>query len=165
MDRSTIRAATPSDRVDLRAAVVELQEHERRLSATRLPGDAMADAYLEWMLDRVETASGAVLVVEVDGVFAGFASGWVEEDESLAETPDSNHYGLVSDLCVLPASRGRGAAQLLLQALEAHLALSGVARIRVGALAANSAARAVYERSGYAPYEVVYEKVVPTKSD
>ena len=88
MDRPTIRAATPSDRVDLRAAVVELQEHERRLSATRLPGDAMADAYLEWMLDRVETASGAVLVVEVDGVFAGFAAGWVEEDESLAETPE-----------------------------------------------------------------------------
>ncbi len=164
MDRLTIRPATPSDQPHLRAAIVELQEHERRLSATRLSGEAIADAYLAWMLDRAERAGGAVLVAEVDGAFAGFAAGWVGEDESLTETPDSNRYGLLSDLCVLPAFRGRGAARLLLEAIEAHLARSGVTRIRVGALAANSAARAVYERSGYAPYEVVYEKVVPTES-
>jgi ribosomal protein S18 acetylase RimI-like enzyme len=156
---SVIRPAIESDRKALRAAIVELQEHERRLSDTRLPGEAMADAYLAWMLERAE-AGGAVFVAEIDGAFAGFAAGWVEENTSLAETADTERYGFVSDLCVLPAFRRRGLAGLLIAALEAHLARAGVARVRLYVLAANEEARAAYERAGYAPYEVVYEKTV-----
>ena len=81
-----IRDATPADRAWLRAAVVELQEHERRLHATRLPGEAIADAYLAWMIQQA-SSHGAVLVALVESSFAGFVAGWVEEDESLAETP------------------------------------------------------------------------------
>jgi ribosomal protein S18 acetylase RimI-like enzyme len=76
----------------------------------------------------------------------------------IEETPDSNRFGYGSDVCVTPAFRGRGIAARLLEALEARLSLSGVARIRLSTLAANQAARAAYERSGYAPYEIVYEK-------
>jgi GNAT superfamily N-acetyltransferase len=159
MDGLTIRPATRSDRQNLRAAIVELQEHERRLHATRLPGEQIAGAYLDWMLGQAE-ASGAALVAEADGTFAGFAAGWVVEDDAIAETADSNRYGLVSDVCVLAPYRGRRIASRLIEAIEAHLAYAGVLRIRIGALAANTAARRSYERSGYAPYEVVYEKVV-----
>jgi hypothetical protein len=42
----TIRDAGPMDRAELRRAVVELQEHERKLHDTRLPGEQTADAYL-----------------------------------------------------------------------------------------------------------------------
>ena len=66
---------------------------------------------------------------------------------------------------MLPAYRGRRVASRLLEALESHLSRGGVTRIRIGALAANLAARASYERSGYAPYEVVYEKVIGTDGD
>lgn len=159
MDQLIVRPAAPSDRPHLRTAIVELQEHEWRLHATRLPGEAIADAYLAWMLDRA-AASGAALVAEFDGAFAGFAAGWIEEDSNIAETPDSNRFGLISDVCVLPGYRGRRVASRLIEALESHLSRTGVTRIRVGALAANRAARASYERSGYAPYEVVYEKVI-----
>jgi ribosomal protein S18 acetylase RimI-like enzyme len=92
------------------------------------------------------------------GVFAGFAAGWIVQENVIEETPDSNRFGYVSDVCVPPAFRGRGIAARLLEALEARLSLSGVARIRLSTLAANQAARAAYERSGYAPYEIVYEK-------
>jgi len=160
MANPVVRPATGFDRDRLRAAIVELQEHERRLHDTRPPGEAMADAYLAWMLERAATAGGAVFVAEVDGAFAGFAAGWVEESASLAETPDSNRFGFASDLCVLPAFRGRGVAGLLLAALEAHLARAGVARVRLYVLATNASARAAYERAGYRPYEVVYEKTV-----
>jgi phosphinothricin acetyltransferase len=159
MDGLVVRPATASDRGALRAAIVELQEHERRLHDTRLPGEAMADAYLAWMLDQA-TAGGAVLVAEVDGAFAGFTAGWVEEGASLAETPESDRHGFVSDLCVLPVWRGRGVARILLEALEAHLVRAGVSRVRLYVLAANTAARSAYEHAGYAPYEVVYEKTV-----
>ena len=154
-----IRPATPSDRPRLRAAVVELHESERRLHDSRLPGEETADAYLDWMLVEAKKG-GAVLVAEARGAFAGFASGWIVQENLIEETPDSKRFGCVSDVCVLPPFRGRRIAPALLEALEARLRRGGVARIRLSALAANAAARKVYERSGYALYEVVYEKPV-----
>jgi len=49
MDKLVIRLATPSDLPDLRQAVVELQDYERRLHVTRLPGEQIADAYVAWL--------------------------------------------------------------------------------------------------------------------
>ena len=153
----SVRLALPSDRPALRAAVVELHEEERRLHDSRLPGEETANAYLVWMLAEA-ARDGAVFVAEAGGVFAGFAAGWIVEENVIEETPDSNRFGYVSDVCVLPAFRGRRIAAHLLDALETRLSLSRVKRIRLSALAANKAARASYERSGYAPYEIVYEK-------
>lgn len=96
----------------------------------------------------------------VESSFAGFVAGWVEEDESLAETPDSNRHGLVSDLCVLAPFRGRRIAAKLLDAMQERFECEGISRIRIGALAANGSARSSYERAGFAPYEVIYEKIV-----
>ncbi len=155
----SIRSAERFDRADLRRAIVELQEHERRLHATRLPGETIADAYLAWMLAQAANG-GAVFVAEVDGAFAGFAGGWVVEESHIAETPNSNRFGLVSDVCVLQRYRGRRIASQLVGALEAHFAGAGVSRVRIGALAANRAARASYERSGFSPYEIIFEKAV-----
>ena len=73
------------------------------------------------------------------GVFAGFAAGWIVQENMIEETPDSNRFGYISDVCVLPAFRGRHIAALLLEAQEARLSLGGVKRIRLSALAANRA--------------------------
>ena len=83
-----VRPAVADDRATLRQAVVELQEHERRLHATRLPAAHIADAYLDWMLARAE-CDGAVLVAEQGGAFAGFVAGWIEQADAVAETADS----------------------------------------------------------------------------
>ena len=157
MDGLTIRPATPSDRTRLRGAVVELQDSERRLHPTRLAGEEVADAYLAWMLERA-AKSGAVLVAEIDGAFVGFVAGWVEETDHIEETPDSNRFGYVSDICVLPEYRGRRIATELLNAIEQRLRDRGVTRVRLYTLFVNRPARANYERSGYKAYEVVYEK-------
>ena len=95
---------------------------------------------------------------EASGVFAGFAAGWIVQENLIEETPYSNRFGYVSDVCVLPAFRGRRIAALLLEAIEARLSLGGVKGIRLSALAANRAAGTAYERSGYVAYEIVYEK-------
>ncbi len=157
MDGLTIRAAAPSDRPQLRRAVIELQDHESRLHPSRLPGDQVADAYLAWMEKRA-AEHGAVLIAEIDGAFAGFVAGWIEEESHIEETQDSNRFGYVSDIRVLPTFRGRRIASQLLDAVERRLRREGVTRVRLFTLAANRAARASYERSGYAAYEVVYEK-------
>jgi hypothetical protein len=102
MESPVIRSATASDRLFLRQAVIELQEHERQLHPTRLLGEQIADKYLDWILGQVGE-SGAVLVAEFHGVSVGFASGWIERTQNLPETADSNYFGYISDICVLPS--------------------------------------------------------------
>ena len=164
MDRLTIRPATPSDRPCLRAPSSSCMSANGASTTRGLPGEETADAYLDWMLDR-GAEGGAVLVAEVGGAFAGFAAGWIVQETSSRKRPISNRFGCVSDVCVLPPFRGRRIASALLEALEARLRQGGVTRIRLSALAANAAARKVYERSGYALYEVVYEKSVGADSE
>jgi ribosomal protein S18 acetylase RimI-like enzyme len=153
----SVRLAQASDKAAFRAAVVELHEVERGLHDSRLPGEASADAYLAWMLAEA-ARNGAIFVAEVGGVFAGFAAGWVIQERYIEETPDSNRFGYISDVCVLPSFRGRRIVARLLDALEDSLSVKGIRRIRLSTLAVNRAARTSYERLGYAAYEIVYEK-------
>jgi ribosomal protein S18 acetylase RimI-like enzyme len=165
MNNIVVRFATPGDLPNLRAAMVELQEHERRLAVTRLPGDQIADAYLERLQREAVEKRGAIFVVESKGVFAGFAAGWIIERDHIPETADSNRFGYLSDICVLPAFRRKHLGQRLLAAMERHFASAGITRFRLFGLAANAPARATYERAGFVPYEILYEKLVDGGSE
>ncbi len=159
-----IRAATAHDRPQLRLAIIELQNYERIRHATRLPGEQIAEAYLDWMLRQAET-TGAILIAEAGADFCGFVAGWIEATENIAETPDSNRFGYISDICVMPAFRGRAIAMQLLDGIEQYLRGTGVTRLRITSLAVNMSARNSYERSGFAPYEILYEKVLDAEGD
>jgi ribosomal protein S18 acetylase RimI-like enzyme len=152
-----IRNAAPSDRSQLLAAILILQEHEQGLHDSRLSGAEIAEPYLRSIMART-SACGAILIAERDHDFAGFVAGWIEQMDALAETPDSNRFGYISDICILPAYRGKRLATQLLRAIERRLAGFGITRLRINALAANKSARASYERSGFRPYEVMHEK-------
>jgi len=142
MQALTIRAATQADRPRLRQAVIELQEYERRQSTTRRPGEQIADAYLAWLCQQADSA-GTILVAETGGRFAGFVAGWVEAAAYIAETPDSNRVGLISDIYVALEFRLRRIAERLIAAMERVLGNNGVTRLRINALAANTSARPV----------------------
>jgi molybdenum cofactor cytidylyltransferase len=154
-----VRDARPDDQSNILAAIAELQDFERKLHDSRLPGADVAAAYYERLAAKAQ-GSGAMLVAECDGVFAGFVVGWIEQADEICETPDSTQFGYVSDISVLEAFRGKGAAGALLAALEARLVAYGVTRLRLNFLSANHAAQSAYEKAGYAPYEVIYEKRV-----
>jgi ribosomal protein S18 acetylase RimI-like enzyme len=160
MVKLTIRPATPADLPNLRRAVVELQDFEARLHPTRLPGEQIADAYVTWLCRQAAGKNGVILVGEAAGVFAGFAAGWIAEDHNITETADSNRFGYVSDICVMPKWRGGSIAAELLAAIERQLAQAGVSRLRLASLAVNRAAQAAYRRAGFEPYEIVFEKRV-----
>jgi ribosomal protein S18 acetylase RimI-like enzyme len=113
-----IRPATPADLPDLRRGVVELQEHERRLHATRLPGEQIADVYIAWLQEQAENKSGVMMVAEIGGSFAGFAVGWIAQHHNIPETADANRFGYLSDICVMPSHRGQRIAHQLLAAIE-----------------------------------------------
>jgi GNAT superfamily N-acetyltransferase len=128
MSNVVVRLAMPGDLPDLRSAMVELQEHERRLAATRLPGEQIADPYLARLQREAAEKRGAILVVESDGVFAGFAAGWIIERDHIPETKASNRFGYLSDICIMPAFRGKRIAHQLMAAMERHFASAGVTR-------------------------------------
>ena len=165
-----IPPAIAADRPALRRAIVasrrsartgghrkRLQEAERRHHDTRLPGKQVADDYLEWMCRR-SAADGTILVAEIDGAFAGFVAGWIEQAPNTAETPDANRFGLVSDIFVAPEFRGRRLAARLIGAMEQAVRSAGVVPVRVSTLAANESARRSYQHAGFVPYEIVHAK-------
>ena len=106
MSDVVIRPAMPADLPDLRLALVELQEHERRLhSTTRLPGEQIADAYLARLQQEVAEKRGAIFIAERNGVFAGFAVGWIIERDHIPESADSNRFGYLSGIDPLSPPR------------------------------------------------------------
>ena len=73
MTKPTIRPQRDADQANLRRAFVELQEFERLLHDSRLPGAEIAIPYVEWMQKQVADRSGEVFVAEADGVFQGLS--------------------------------------------------------------------------------------------
>jgi ribosomal protein S18 acetylase RimI-like enzyme len=58
----------------------------------------------------------------------------------------------------MPAYRSQRNALRLLDDLGQHLRRARVTRLRIASLNTNAAARATYERAGFVPYEIIYEK-------
>ena len=74
------------------------------------------------------------------------ADSWIEDTWTTGD-----RIGEIESLSVLPAYRGSGLGSELLARLEAHLHDRGVDDLILGALAGNSDAIRLYQRSGYQP--------------
>jgi GNAT superfamily N-acetyltransferase len=155
-----IRPYVDTDRPSVVGAMIALQEHERAIHDTRLPGAICSEAYLDKLLKELPAQSGAMFVAEVAGKFAGLVAGLIVDEPWPVETRDSTRYGYVSDIFITPDARGTGLAKVLLDAIAAHLhqADPTLTRLRVNALAVNMVARRAYEKAGFTPYEVMYER-------
>lgn len=73
--------------------------------------------------------------------------------------------GVVQNLYVDPAARDQGVGTALLAAAEGALAAAGVERVVLEAMADNAAARRFYERHGYDPHRITYERRVESDTD
>ncbi|HEV8389990.1 MAG TPA: GNAT family N-acetyltransferase [Dongiaceae bacterium] len=156
-----IRPYVASDRAAVIDALIGLQEHERAMHDTRLPGDGNTDVYFDRLLEELTAKAGGIFVAELAGRFAGIVAGFVEAYDVVLETSDSCIYGYCSDIYVAPEHRGTGLAQTLLDVLERHLAAQApIARFRVNVLVVNRIACRAYERAGFVPYELMYERIV-----
>ena len=131
----------------LRACFVELQDFERGMEPAMPPGDTVADAYLERMLERCKIWDGAVFVALVGGRVGGFVCVWTR----VPPEPDEpgQPYAFVSDLVVLDGLRGRGIGRALLAEAERHARARCAAVLRLDVLVANVAARRLYDDAGF----------------
>ncbi|WP_176442104.1 GNAT family N-acetyltransferase [Zobellella denitrificans] len=153
-----IRPFDPAtDLPGLRTCVHELQEAERALDPRLPAGDLVLEPYLAELFRRCARCAGRILVAERAGVVAGFVAVLTRV---VSEEPDDGglEYGLISDLHVRAPWRRRGLGRQLLAAAEAQARQEGVRWLRIGVLAANAPALALYRAAGFKAHLVELEK-------
>lgn len=141
-------------------ALMELQAHEYALSDTRrAPSIQVCEECFLALLKNIENQAGKIFVCLQDDVFTGFVSYYIEQMQVVFEDDNSNIYALISDICVLKNFQNQGIAGHLLDKVFDHLNSSNfVGRVRVNSLANNLSALRIYEKYGFEPYEITYEK-------
>jgi len=159
----TIRPYRPADHDWVLQCAVALQEHERAIHDTRLPGLPHTRDYLATLWDVLAANQGIMLIAEdASGQRVGLVAGHIADEPWPVETRDSTRYGYVSDIFIRPEARGGGLAGELLEAIEDHLRRADpeLKRLRVNGLAVNRTACRAYEKAGFTPYEIMYERLI-----
>jgi GNAT superfamily N-acetyltransferase len=149
-----IREWSPGrERATLRPLVVVLQDFERGLEPTLPGGEAMADAYLTFLVERCARFAGRMFVAEEAGGAAGFVCVLTRVPP---DGPDDaiEEYAYVSDLVVCPEHRGQGLGRRLLARAEAAARESGARSLQIGVLARNRVAHELYRRMGFGDFQV-----------
>lgn len=154
------RPYQPADYDWALGCAVALQEHERVLSETRLPGLPHAHNYLAMLFPILAKQYGLMLIAETGGQRVGLIAGHVVEENWPMETPDSTRYAYISDLFIVPEQRGTGLAAQLIDRMAMHFRdlNQGLTRLRINALADNGMACKAYLKSGFKPHEVMFER-------
>lgn len=115
-----------------------------------------AEANRETMRETLAAhqVTDGLLVARAGGRIVGFASVSLERGSLELEATR----GLLSNVYVVPAYRGRGVGTALLEAAEAELADRGAEVVILEVMARNEAARRFYDRHGYDAYRVGMER-------
>lgn len=147
---------------DIIRALMELQIHEHNLSDTRKAAStSLCEKYLLELIEKINSNQGKIFCLLQDEVFTGFISYYIEQETIIFEEDNSNIYAFISDICVLKKFQNNGiAGNLLNKVYEDLKSKQFKGRVRINTLANNIAAIKTYEKYGFKPYEVIYEKEI-----
>lgn len=156
----SIREFTPRDIDVLKSCFVELQEYERELVHHRLPGAAIADRYIESLVERTKGNSAVIFLAETKGEAVGFICVFLSEklDEELNEPVELAY---ISDIVVKNEYRRMGVGEALVKRAEEFAIERKVSYISTHVLANNDSGRTLYGKAGFKEYELFLLKRVP----
>ncbi|MFC4246167.1 GNAT family N-acetyltransferase [Natribaculum luteum] len=157
-EQPVIEPATREDVETLTDYWVDLAREQRQHDSHVLP-DANRETIGETL--AAHQVGGGLLVARVDGDVVGFASFSLERGTFALDATR----GLLSNLYVRPAYRGRGIGTALLEATEEELAQRGADVVTLEAMAKNDAARRFYRRNGYDTHRVAMERSLDDRSE
>jgi ribosomal protein S18 acetylase RimI-like enzyme len=145
-----VRPATRADlpRLGRLGALLVETHHEldaRRFLPTR---DRMPADYAAFLVSQMHDPHVVLLVADDHDDVIGYAYGVVEGHDYMALRGPA---GVLHDLVVERASRGRGVGRRLLDAALAALEARGAPRVVLSTAAGNAPARRLYERAGFRP--------------
>ena len=146
----TVRPAAPADlaAAGRLGALLMRMHHDfdpaRFIAATRRSGDA----YASWLRTQLADPDVVVRVAEGEGRIVGYAYARLEGTDYMALRGPA---GVLHDMIVDPAHRGRGVGRMLLDAMIAALRRLDAPRIVLSTAAANEAAQRLFARAGFRP--------------
>jgi ribosomal protein S18 acetylase RimI-like enzyme len=145
---ATVRPAAPADLPALgRLGVILVRTHHDLDPERFIPSTAGTEqAYAAFLGSKLEECDAVVLVADADGQVVGYAYGAVEGYDYMALRGPA---GVVHDLVVDPACRGRGVGALLLDAVVDVLAVRGAPRVVLSTAERNKAAQRLFSRAGF----------------
>ena len=152
-----IRAARlPDDEPEILSFIWGLQKFENAFEPNRRLDPAFATEH--WADVRIQAAArGALFIAESDGPAVGWAF-VLEEPGDLFVVERERRHGFVAELFVEASARGEGHGRALIAACEDWTRARGMAVLIIGALSGNDKAAAMYQRDGYAPYNLFLRK-------
>jgi ribosomal protein S18 acetylase RimI-like enzyme len=157
----TIREFVADDLAALKSCFVELQEFERELVSHRLPGEEIADRYIQALLQRKKENSAEIFVAEVDGKAVGFLSVLLSEQLD-ADLNEPIELAYLSDIVIRKEFRKCGIGEALVASAEKYAVSRNAMYLSANVLANNMGGRALYAKSGFNEYELLMLKKLPT---
>jgi GNAT superfamily N-acetyltransferase len=151
-----IRHYRSKDRQSLEDLATEVQEYERALDKTRVPGKQIAKRHVDRLLKPIETREGIVLIAEFNGKCIGYIAVHKYEDFMDTYTAFS-----INDLGVTKAFRGQGIGAALLKETE-RIAREefGLNYLKIGVMVKNEAPHRLYKCLGYSDRETELVKKI-----
>ncbi|MGH7694103.1 MAG: GNAT family N-acetyltransferase [Gemmatimonadaceae bacterium] len=103
-------------------------------------------AYASFIGSQLEDPSTIVLVAEQDGTVAGYSYSGIEGRDYMSLRGPA---GVLHDIVVDPAHRGRGVGRILLDATLAALEARGAPQVVLSTATGNASAQRLFERAGF----------------
>jgi ribosomal protein S18 acetylase RimI-like enzyme len=143
-----VRPATPTDLPALGRLGAILVRTHHDLDANRyIAATSGTEAgYASFLGSQISEPAAFVLVAEVEGEVVGYAYGGLEDHNYMALRGPA---GVVHDLVVDPAWRGRGAGGLLLKAVMEALEALGAPQVVLSTAEGNVVAQRMFTRAGF----------------
>ena len=151
-------ARLPDDAPAILAFIQSLQEFEHGMEPDRRVDPAVGGDFFAVLTARVEARHGVHLIAENgDGAKLGWAAVH-ESDNEIYVVEEERIYGLISELFVAEAWRGKGVARALIGAAEDWARSRGLRVVMIGSLSGNTRAIGAYRAAGYTPYAIQLRK-------
>jgi GNAT superfamily N-acetyltransferase len=153
----TIREARlPDDEPAILSFIWGLQKFENAFEANRRLDPAFASEH--WPVMRARAAErGAIFIAEAEGKPVGWALVLDEPGDVFVEKAERRH-GFIAELFVEASARAQGHGRALIEACEAWTRARGLNVLIINVLAGNDKAITVYDRDGFAPYNLNLRK-------
>jgi len=146
----------PEDEPAILCFIWGLQKFENAFEPNRRLDPGFADQH--WADVRRQAAErGGFFIAEADGRAVGWAF-VVEEAGDLFVKESERRYGFVAELFVEASARGQGHGRALIAACEDWSRRRDMTVLIIGVLTGNDKAAAVYQRDGFAPYNLFMRK-------
>ena len=144
----TIRPATSADLPALgRLGALLVRTHHDFDSRRFIDSTPRTEpGYAAYLGSQLQAPGVIVLVADDDGEVLGYAYGGVEGTDYMSLRGPA---GVLHDLVVDPAHRGRGVGRLLLEAAVAALNARGVPQIVLSTAERNESAQRLFARAGF----------------